>query len=129
MDSAANSRWYVAVLVVAARVTGTCENERPIDQQLRLIQAPDADAAFARAHELGAAAEHSYLNSDGARVHWEFCGLADLAELDAEERNDGGEIYSWHTRGDPVAAVMPKERLSVFWVASNRHRGADELLD
>jgi Domain of unknown function (DUF4288) len=111
MNAAPSLRWYVAILVVAACVDEAWEDERIIDYQVRLVQAPDPDVAFTRANELGAAAEHSYLNADGMRVHWEFCGLADLTELAAEERNDGGEVYSWRTRGDPLPRLCQRNAL------------------
>jgi len=123
------ARWYVAVLVVRARVGDGRQDEPWTDHQIRLIRAVGAEAAYTRALALGAEAEHSYANGAGATVRWEFRGLADLDEIDAATLTDGLEIYSWRQRGEADELIPPKEKLAVFWSAANAHRTADDLLE
>lgn len=122
-------RWYAAVVVVRARIDGPWQDDYLVDNQVRLLQAADAEAAYARALNLGKSAEHSYQNGDGETVSWEFVGLADLDELHAAAIEDGLEVYSWRARGHPESAVVPKEKLAVFWLAANADRNVEDLLD
>ena len=110
MDNDHQRRWYVAVVVVRARI----DDEWHDDYWLAFFDqdAPsDAESAHRRALELGKAAEHSYENGDGATVRWEFVGLADLDEIQAGAIDDGVEVYSWRARGHPEEAVVPKDKL------------------
>jgi hypothetical protein len=120
--------WYVAVLVVRSRVGNDADAVPLLDRQVRLLRAPDADSAYQRALALGAAEALSYQNAAGETVTWEFAGLHDLAEVPETELTDGVEVYSWRTRGHIDDAVVPKERLTVFWSAANAHHTARDLL-
>jgi hypothetical protein len=121
-------KWYVAVIVARAKIVGEWADDYLIDHQVRLLRAPDAETAYSIALELGAAEAHSYKNGDGAVVAWEFCGLADLDEVRAPELESGVEVYSWQVPGQPDDAVLPKEKLAVFWRAANGHHPARDLL-
>lgn len=122
-------RWYVAVLVVRSRVGDRWADDCLIDHQVRLIRAADAEAAYRRALALGGEANQTYRNGDGELVSWEFAGLADLDEIQASALQDGVEVYSWRSRGQPEDAVLPKEKLAVFWLAANGDRAVRDLLD
>lgn len=122
-------RWFVAVLVVRSRVDGGAAETGLLDLQFRLIHATDAESAYIRALELGQQAAQSYRNADGNDVTWEFIGLNDLREVDDESLSDGTEVYSQLARDDEKNAVVPKEKLSVFWTEANKHRSAQELLE
>lgn len=122
-------RWYVAVLVVQSRVGEAPSEERLVDLQYKLVRAADAEGAYERALELGRLEATSYKNSEGQEVRWEFAGLYDLYEIDDEKLEDGTEIYSNLLRRDPDDLVMPKERLSVFWIEANKDRPVRELLE
>jgi len=119
----------VAVLVVESRVDDSVAREPLVDLQHRLIRAANPEAAYGRALELARAAEHSYRNADGASVTWSCLGLHDLCEVLADELVDGVEVYSRLVRSDPGVHVVPKERLTIFWVEANKHRTAQELMD
>jgi len=121
-------KWYVAVIVVRAKVVGEWADDYLIDHQVRLLRAPDAETAYSMALDLGAAESQSYKNSDGAVITWEFCGLADLDEVRAPELESGVEVYSWRGRGQPDDAVLSKEKLAVFWLAENADRRVEDLL-
>jgi hypothetical protein len=129
MDDKVMQRWYVAVIVVRVRVGDAWADEHLIDHQVRLIRAPDPQAAYTRALALGATAEQSYRNGDGEVVRWEFAGLADLDEVQSPALDDGGEVYSWRVRGQPSDVVLPKEKLAVFWLAANHERPVRDLFD
>jgi hypothetical protein len=90
---------------------------------------PSRERSTRAALALGAAATLSWLKADGETVTWEFAGLHDLGELLEDDLGDGVEAYSWRTEGRGEGAVLPKERLAVFWEAANAHRTARELLD
>lgn len=128
-ESDSTQRWYVAVLIARATVGEGRQDEFLLDHQVRLIRARDAEEAHTRALALGEAQAHSYRNEAGESVLWEFVGLADLDEVQADQLSDGVEVYSWRTRGQPPRAVVPKEKLTVFWHAQNAHRPVRDLLD
>jgi hypothetical protein len=121
-------KWYLAVLVVASSVDDGCQTSPLIDLQYKLLQAADAEGAYRRALELGAAEAHSYKNADGAEVSWEFLGLNELCELLETDLYDGVEVFSSLRRGAPEQLLCPKEKLTVFWIDANQHKTAEELL-
>ena len=129
MKGTPQQRWYVTVLVVRARVNGERRDDDLVDHQVRLLHCADPEAAYERALALGTAEEHSYRNADGALVSWEFCGLADLDEVQADELADGVEIYSWRSTGQREHHVLPREKLAVFWLAANGERSITDLRD
>jgi hypothetical protein len=123
------ARWYVAILVVRARVPGVPPEASLSDLGYTLIQAESPELAHARALELGERAETAYANSDGQQVVWQFIGLHDLHEVDDDALSDGTEVYSRRVRGNPDDLVQSREKLEVFWYAANRHRTAREILE
>ena len=122
------ARWFIAVLVVASEVEPGVEGPL-VDLQHRLIRATDPDTAHRRALELGALAQHSYRNAAGSEVTWRFAGLHDLREIDDHTLGDGSELYSTLVRRDPQQLAVPKDKLTAFWVETNKHRTARDLLE
>jgi hypothetical protein len=55
-------------------------------------------------------------------------GLHDLTQLD-DSPASGAEVYSWWTYDPDAFVVVPKDSLTVFWVAANSHKTVGELLD
>ena len=106
--------WYMAVLVRGAHVDGVLDDERLGDLLYRLIQAPDAEAAYASAVELGAGSSDDYDDEDGTKVTLAFLGLADLMEIAADELVHGTEVYSQLLPHKPREMVVEKAELSVF---------------
>jgi hypothetical protein len=84
-----------------------------VDHQVLLIRAVDAEDPFRRAQDLGAAAEHTYLNQLGDTVSWRFAGLYQLQELLAPP-DDGVEVYSWFNKEGGLVAPRRKAELDVF---------------
>jgi hypothetical protein len=79
----------------------------------RLIEAGDAETAYARALELGAAATEPYTDEDGVTTTFRFVGLAGLMELPGPPA-DGSEVYSQLIQGAPLRSVARKDELAVF---------------
>jgi hypothetical protein len=125
-DTLSAPHWYVGVLVFRARVGDAWQDDYLLDHQVRLVRAGDPDAGYSRAMDIGRQEEHSYPNSDGDTVSWQFVGLADLDDVDSP--GDGVEIYSWRTRGEPADVVLPKDQLAVFRRASQANKTAGEIL-
>ena len=121
------SHWYSAVLLLRSQVAPGWDDDPVLDCQVRIIAAPDAEAAYQRAISLGAEQEHSYRNQDDDKVSWEFIGLHDLSEL-PEAPVDGAEVFSWRAALAGDIQVVPKDELTVFWIQANAHRRASDLL-
>ncbi len=80
--------WYVARLIVECEVLG--ERIEPlVEEQWKLVEASDEEAAYRAALQLGEAENHSYANSESQTVRWTFKGLSDLEELLAETIGSG----------------------------------------
>jgi Domain of unknown function (DUF4288) len=105
--------WYTAALVRAEDARGPLEKARVGDLIYRLIEAPDAEAAYVRAMELGAASTEPFTDADGSTVTFRFVGLAGLVELPGPPA-DGAEVYSQLLPGPPARMVVPKDELAVF---------------
>lgn len=123
------TRWYVAVLVVRAQVSGVAPEASLSDLQYTLIRAESPELAYVRALEVGERAETAYANSEGQQVVWRFVGLHDLHEVDDAALSDGTEVYSRRIRGNPDGLIVSREQLEVFWYAANRDRTAREILE
>ncbi|MDB5253099.1 MAG: hypothetical protein JWP27_2268 [Flaviaesturariibacter sp.] len=84
-------KWYLAKLVYRI-VCGDGQHIPQFDEQLRLVAAPDAAAAFDKAVAMGGAEEDSFCNQNAQWVHWQFINVSELCEL--RELIDGAEVYS-----------------------------------
>ena len=106
-------RLFVAVLVLQSRV-GDRDESPIVDHQIRIIRAPNATSAYTRAIRLGEGENSTYKNPDGQMVTWEFLGLSELERVEESQLTDGGELFSWRTRGLGRAFVREREQLAVF---------------
>lgn len=86
--------WYAAKLrfVVLLETTGAEDGE----DSTYLLRSDSFEAAFARALELGRAAETEYLGGTGERVRWRFKEVVTLDVLQAADL-DGVEVHSQFT--------------------------------
>ena len=106
--------WFTAVLVRAAHVDGTPPaSARLGDLLYKLIQAPDAEAAYARALELGESATEPYVDEDGVAITFRFLGLAGLEQLPGPPQ-DGMVVYTQLVPGAPASLVVGRDELAVF---------------
>jgi len=122
-------KWYTAVLVFRSAIEGDKTYEPLTELQFRLLQAGSPESAYSVALAIGEEEKHSYKNSQGEIVRWQFVGLFDLAELLESDLHSGAEIYSQTVRSDPSKYIVPKERLTVFWSRTNNDRPASDLLN
>ena len=76
---------------------------RTCEKRLIVFTADSSANALAHARRRGKKSEHSYRNSDGNPVHFEFVGVLDLICIGAECEED--EV--WY---DIVSLKRPKER-------------------
>ncbi|MFN7139324.1 MAG: DUF4288 domain-containing protein [Limisphaerales bacterium] len=121
--------WYVAEVIVRCRVGKAPKRKALYDRQIKVLRASTHEAAYERALELGKAENHSYKNSAGEKVSWEFVGLGDLEALLDKKISDGTEIHSRLQRGNPKSIVRRKRDMTIFWAERNKHRTARELLN
>jgi hypothetical protein len=121
--------WYVAEVIVQCRVGRVSKRKTLYDRQIKVLRASTDDAAYERALELGRAENHSYKNSAGETVVWEFIGLGNLESLREKRISDGTEIHSRLETGSPKSEVRRKRDLTVFWAERNKHKTAGELLN
>lgn len=121
--------WYVAEVIVRCRVGKTPKRKTLYDRQIKVLHASTDEAAYERALELGKAESHSYKNSAGERVSWEFMGLGNLEALHEKRISDGTEIHSRLERGNPNSEGRRKRYMTVFWAECNKYKTAGELLN
>jgi hypothetical protein len=122
-------QWYVAEVIVRCRVGKHSRRKTLYDRQIKVLRATTDEAAYERALELGKAENHSYKNSAGESVFWEFVGLGNLEALHEKRISDGTEIHSRLEKGRPESGVRRKRDLTVFWAERNKHKTAGELLN
>ncbi len=120
-------KWYCAKIITECRTVGAVA--ALVDEQVFVLQATNAEDAFARANEIGQKTNSEYLNHEGIRVSWLFRGLSGLEEIMADSIESGTEITSQlHHNTEPASLIVEKERLSVFWVERVMDVTAEELL-
>jgi hypothetical protein len=106
--------WYMAVIVRGSFTEAGLDREHMGDLLYKLVEAPNAEAAFEKAVALGEAAVDTYNDEVGAEMSLRYLGLADLMELAAGPPGDGVEVYSQAVNAKPWERVLVKEALTVF---------------
>jgi Domain of unknown function (DUF4288) len=106
-------RLFIAVLVLQSRV-GAWDDNPIVDHQIRIIRAANARVAYDRAVRLGESENSTYKSHEGQRVTWQFVGLSELDYLEEAQFQDGGEVFSWRTRGSAAEFVKKRSQLAVF---------------
>jgi hypothetical protein len=106
--------WYLALVVRASYVDDSRRKERLADMLYRLVEAPDAETAYARALQMVEEVDESYTDDDGTEVELRGMGLADLRPIEAAQLADGVEVYAEVLGGDPAEKLAEKEQLTVF---------------
>ena len=119
--------WYLAVVVRGSFTEHGYDSQLMGDLLYKLVEAPDAETAHARAVELGEAARDTYQNEEGADVTLQYLGLADLMEITVRPAH-GVEVYSEAIATKPMDRVLEKEALTAFapW---DFPEGTDEELE
>ena len=106
--------WYMAVIVRGSFTEDGLDREHMGDLLYKLVEAPDAEAAYEKAVALGEAGVDTYNDEEGAEMSLRYLGLADLMELAASSPGDGVEVYSQAINAKPWERVRAKEALTVF---------------
>ena len=83
--------WYLAKIIFRI-ICGDGEHTAQFDEQLRLVNAPDKQAAFRKAQAMGQREEDIFVNSREQLVQWKFVNVSELYQL--HELIDGAELYS-----------------------------------
>lgn len=98
---------YAAKLLFQFRVTvaGEDSKRRLCEERIILLRSPSAKAALAQAKRRGRGAQHSYQNSDGNPVRFEFIGVMDLLSLGPECDED--EV--WYEMKERLAPFERKD--------------------
>jgi hypothetical protein len=110
-----DAKWYLAEIIEQIVVDG--EPRHVIHTNVVLIRGDSPDDAYAKAVELGTAAEISYENPEGKRVAITYRGLRDLNVIHGELEHGTELIYSEEIDTDEAAIqqyICPREELGVF---------------
>lgn len=85
--------WFAALLRVVCFVGDARREDLLQDEVVLVFRAPDRDAAFLHALELGRGQETDYLNDEGAVVQWRFERVVKLQGFSTQSL-DGAEVSS-----------------------------------
>lgn len=88
------------------------------DEQVRLVLACDAEAAWQKATEMGKADEDEFTSQSGYRIHWKFVATLDVFPL--PEAGDGQVLFS-HTHETAHAGKFIDEALKRSHMAREWH--------
>lgn len=83
--------WFLAKIVYRI-ICGEGDHTPQFDEQLRLITAPDEEAALVKANAIGKQEEDCFYNKSEKLVQWKFINVPELYKI--AELIDGAEIYS-----------------------------------
>lgn len=95
--------WFLAKIVYRI-ICGNGEHTPQFDEQLRLIEANDADSAFAKALAIGAQEQESFLDQQQHLVQWQFVNVSELYRISA--LIDGAELYAKVQEADNAEIYM-----------------------
>ena len=119
--------WYALRLILKCTV-GNQISDFLCDEQVRLIEASNAEEAYTKALQLGQEEECEYLNSEQQKVKWTFEGLFDLDCIDSLE--DGVEITSKRFIAQSSDnLIVSKDQLSIFFKDNNKDETAQQILN
>lgn len=120
--------WFLAVIVRGSFTDDGYDSQRMGDLLYKLVEAPDAESAHARAVEIGEAARDTYRDETGVDVTLQYLGLADLMEITGQPAH-GVEIYSEAIVTKPMDSVLDKAALTVFAPWDVPMAGDEEAFD
>ena len=94
---------YIAKLLFNINIDNGSHHSQ-FDEQVRIIESYDHEAAFYKARALGKKEEVTFHNKENQPVSWQFIDVAGLYPL--EEIKDGEEVYSvTHEIKDPNSYI------------------------
>src|SRR5687767_12622895 len=100
---------YAAKLLFQFRVVsnGVANKRRTCEERIIVLESGSAKEALGQAKRAGRDAQHSYKNSAGGTVHFEFVGVLDLLHFGPE--CDSNEV--WYTIRDLLTPMERKRAL------------------
>jgi len=90
-------KWFIAKIIWQIKISNS-NLASEFDEQLRLINADDADLAIEKANKIGKQHEESFLNAKDQQVVWKFIDIEFIKEISSFE--DGMEICSKTIKAD-----------------------------
>lgn len=88
--------WYLAKIVFQI-ICGEGKHTPQFDEQLRIIQAIDEEAAFAKAVSIGTSEQDTFYNQKEQLVQWRFVNVSELYQISLI---DEAELHSKITEVD-----------------------------
>ncbi len=104
--------WYLVKLVFQI-ICGKGEHKAQFEEQIRLIQASNPQAAISKANELVEKEAHPFLNQSEQFVHWQLIAITDIYSF--ETGIDGASIFS----------TISEEDQPIFYIQSAQMRSKD----
>lgn len=95
--------WYLAKIVYRI-VSGSGDHKAQFDEQLRLLNAPDAPGALEKAEQIGKQEALCFRNTKQEEVQWQYLHVTELYRL--TEYVDGAEVSSLIRESDHPGPYM-----------------------
>lgn len=108
--------WFLAKIVYRI-VCGDGTHTPQFDEQLRLIEAPNAEEAFDKARNIGEQEQEMFLNQHDKLVQWQFINVSELYRISA--LIDGAELYSRIQETDNAELYMEIVHKKAAHIQSN----------
>ena len=86
-----NMNWYLVKLIFSLDGYNDAKNAQ-FDEQLRLINATNEEAAYFKAKQLGKQFQSTFSNENGNLLSFNFIDVSEVIKV--EQLSDGVEIYS-----------------------------------
>lgn len=83
--------WFLAKIIFQV-ICGNGKHPAQFEEQIRLIQAADKAAAFAKANALAKSEEESFFSLSNKMICWKMVAVTDIFSFDATL--DGAELFS-----------------------------------
>ena len=130
MAAISENIWYVVTLLMKCTIFDEDAEKWDCDEQVRILQVPNDEAAYLKALDIGKKAEHSYENVYGDPVSWEFVGLENLERLKDNPFQDGEEIMGRIISiENPLNHIRQKDDLLVFKTQRWKNRKAHQIIE
>jgi hypothetical protein len=82
---------YITKLIFVVQIENS-SSASEFDEQIRIVESRDLEAAFYKARSIGRQEESTFKNSRNEKVCWKFIDVAEMYAID--ELADGTQLYS-----------------------------------
>lgn len=100
--------WYLAKIVFQI-ICGDGKHTPQFDEQLRLIQANEEEAAFAKAVSIGVSEQEIFHNERKQLVQWRFINVSDLYQMNLIDEAELHSKISEVDRADDYVSFVNKK--------------------